>query len=278
MLLKQKLLDIQRHKSALLAVNFYNLETLQGILGAASELHRPVILQLSPASIEYIGLSTAVSLARAAMLEHNVAGWLHLDHASSVRLVSEALDAGFDSVMIDASDRVFAENVKITRQIVNMAERYNASVEAELGYVAKLGESQSIQSFTVPSEAKHFADETGVDALAVAIGSAHGFYKGEPRIDLDLLTEISRSVAVPLVLHGASGIPENTIREAVLRRICKINLATETKQMFMNALKQQLVRSSEIDLRKVFPPAVDAVRALIMSKLKIIPNSQEYPE
>jgi len=275
MLLKQKLLETQKHKSALLAVNFYNLETLQGILAAASELHRPVILQLSPASIAYIGLNTSVSLARAAMMEYDVEGWLHLDHASSVRAVSEALDAGFDSVMIDASDRPLNENIKITRQAVDLAKSYNACVEAELGYVAKLGESQSKKSLTVPSEAKLFADETGVDTLAVAIGSAHGFYRGEPGLDLDLLSEISRSASVPLVLHGASGIPDITIKEAVLRGICKINLATETKQIFMNTLKQELARSSEIDLRKIFPPAIHAVRALIISKLKEIPNSQD---
>jgi len=273
MTLKQKLLEMQKKGSALLAANFYNLETLKGILGAASDLQRPVILQLSPGSIDYIGMKTAVGMARSALQEFSVEGWLHLDHAASVNLITEALDAGFDSVMIDASDRSLEDNIKITRKIVELAGRYQAGVEAELGYVAKLGESQSKRVFTEPSEAKLFVDETGVDTLAVAIGSVHGFYEGAPMIDLERLKEIRYATPVPLVLHGASGIPDEIIQEAVKLGICKINVATETKQIFMHTIKQAVSGSSEIDLRKIFPPAIGAVRSLISSKINLIPVS-----
>ncbi len=249
MTLKQKMLDIRKRRSALLAANFYNLETLNGILSAAAELGKPIILQLSPSSIKYIGLNTAVNMARGAMQEFGVEVWLHLDHAASVSLIREALVAGFDSVMIDASEKSFDENVRITRGIVEMAEKYQVCVEAELGYVPKLGESHAKQNFTDPSEAKQFAAETGIDLLAIAIGSVHGFYQGDPHIDLIRLAEINAATLVPMVLHGGSGIPDKIIREAVIRGICKINIATETKNIFVKSLREELMRTTEIDIR-----------------------------
>ena len=270
MTLRQKLLEIQKQKSALLAANFYNLETLQGILGAASDLKQPVILQISPGSVEYMGLRTAVGLARTSLRDFQVEGWLHLDHASSIRLIAEAINEGFDSVMIDASNRPFNENAEITSQVVRIAGRTQAVVEAELGYIAKPGESQMSRNYTDPDEAERFVGETGVDMLAVAIGSAHGFYSGEPVLDLDRLREIRKATPVPLVLHGGSGIPDNVIQEAVRCGICKLNVATETKNIFMKTIRKEVQNNEEIDLRIVFPPAIDAVRKLIRSKLEII--------
>jgi fructose-bisphosphate aldolase class II/tagatose 1,6-diphosphate aldolase GatY/KbaY len=213
-------------------------------------------------------------MAHAARQEFNVEGWLHLDHAASPGLIERALDAGFDSVMIDASDKPLPENIKVTRMIVKLAEQYGASVEAELGYVAKLGEPQDRRDLTTPAEAKRFAEDTGVSALAIGIGSAHGFYHGDPVIDLERLSDIRASTSVPLVLHGGSGISENVIREAVYRGICKINIATETKHTFMTTVKTVLSETDEIDIRKVFPPAISAVKELMMSKFIIIPKEK----
>jgi len=268
--LQEKFTELQQERRALLATNFYNFETIKGVLEAARSENTPIILQLTKSSIEYLGLPVATGLARSMLEYYKVEGWLHLDHGNSYNLVAGCLDAGFDSVMIDASEEPFEENVKITSSIVKLAERYGANVEAELGYIAKLGQKTDTIGFTEPGDAKRFVEETGVNALAVAIGSAHGFYKDEPRIDLDRLSEIRKVTNAVLVLHGASGIPHDVLREAIKRGICKINLATEIKNIFMKTLKTRLASEDEIDLRKVFPSATDAVTELVKNKLQAI--------
>jgi fructose-bisphosphate aldolase class II/tagatose 1,6-diphosphate aldolase GatY/KbaY len=270
MRLQEKLKEMQRQGKALLAVNFYNYETLRGVCEAFADKNYPLIMQLSPGSIKYLGLEVAVKLARAASEQFGLQSWLHLDHAQNVDLIRRCLDDGFDSVMIDTSEEPFAENVRVTGEVVRMAEKYQANVEAELGFVPKLGQVEKKDGFTCPKEAASFVKETGVNALAVAIGSAHGFYKSEPKLDLQRLSEISESTDACLVLHGGSGIPAEAIREAVKRGICKINLATEVKNAFMKSVVREVNSSKEIDLRIVFPPAIQSVRDLVMGKLDII--------
>ncbi|TAL80374.1 MAG: class II fructose-bisphosphate aldolase [Bacteroidetes bacterium] len=270
MRLQDKLKQLKAERKAILAANFYNFETLSGILLASSLLKMPVILQLSESSIRYMGLTIATAMARAALKEYAVEGWLHLDHGCSVEIVQSCLDEGFDSVMIDASEKSLDENITITRQVVKIAAGYDACVEAELGFVAKLGQEQSKQGFTQCADAKRFTDSTGVHALAVAIGSSHGFYKHAPILDIELLSRISESVPTPLVLHGSSGIPDAMLQEAIRNGICKVNLATETKNTFMLELKERLKNNSEIDLRIVFPDATQAVVNLIVKKMKTI--------
>jgi ketose-bisphosphate aldolase len=268
--LQQKFKELQQQKKALLAINFYNFETLKGILQAARSIKQPIILQLTKSSLEYLGLPVAMVLAKSMLTYYEVEGWIHLDHGDSYNLVASCLDAGFNSVMIDASEKPFKENVKITRSVVKLAERYGANVEAELGYIAKLGQKTDKVGFTEPGDAKRFVEETGANALAVAIGSAHGFYKDKPKLDLDRLSEIRKVTNIALVLHGASGIPHDVLRDAIERGICKINLATEIKNIFMRTLKNKLIHEDEIDLRKVFPFATDAVTELVRNKLQAI--------
>lgn len=270
--LKEKFKILQQQKQALLATNFYNFETLKGVLQAASKVNQPIILQLTKSSIDYMGLSVAKQLATTMLEYYEVEGWIHLDHGDSYELVASCLDAGFDSVMIDASEKPFEENVKITKMVVQLAEKYGANVEAELGYVAKLGQNAEKVGFTEPAEAKLFVEQTGVHALAVAIGSVHGFYKEEPLLDLERLSEINKATNAALVLHGASGIPHNILREAIQRGICKINLATEIKNIFMKTMKNKLAHEDEIDLRKVFPHSTNAVTQLVQDKLMAILN------
>ena len=270
MFLQDKLSTLDRQGKAILATNFYNFETLSGLLQAAASAKKSVILQLSEGSINYLGLDIAVAMARTSLIHHGVEGWLHLDHGSSVTMVQRCLDAGFDSVMIDASEKTFAENVAITSEVVKLAGPYHANVEAELGYVAKLGQTQVVNQFTQPEEAARFVMETGVHALAVAIGSAHGFYKETPMLQLDLLEEIHRATSAALVLHGSSGIPDAQLQAAIQRGIVKVNLATETKNIFMKTLKDVLSDNDEIDLRKVFPKATDSVKSLIAQKLAVV--------
>ncbi|MEX0905731.1 MAG: class II fructose-bisphosphate aldolase [Balneolaceae bacterium] len=272
MTLQEKFKDLHKQGSALLATNFYNYETLSGVLQAAVATKSPLILQTSPSSVDYLGVDMAAAMARAGLKKYGVEGWLHLDHAESYDMIKQCLDAGYDSVMIDASEKSFSENVDVTSKITELAKNYGANVEAELGYVAKLGQSQENAGFTNPEEAKKFVDQTGVDALAVAIGSAHGFYKKEPKLDLERLEQIHKATDCALVLHGGSGIPGEQIQDGIRRGIRKINVATEIKNIFMKTLQNQLKDNEEIDLRKVFPPATNKVNLLIQSKFAIIKN------
>ena len=268
--LTKELFLAKEQKRTLLAINYYNAETLKGVVLAASNLNNPIILQLSRSSIDYLGLDLAVRMGRTALEQYRVRGWIHLDHGDSVDLVQQCLDAGFDSVMIDASDKPLDENIKTTAEVVRRSERYHANVEAEIGHIAKLGQSDEKAGFTEPKDAKYFYESTGINALAVAIGTVHGFYKAEPKLDLERLQEINGLVPIPLVLHGASGVPADSLKKAVRGGICKINIATEVKNIFMQTLKQSLFGSEEIDLRKVFPDAIQAVTNLVENKMKTI--------
>lgn len=268
--LQEKFKELDNINKALLAVNFYNFETLSAILRAAKALNNPIILQTTKSTIDYLGLEVTTSLARAAIKQYDVEAWLHLDHAQDIDLIQRALDAGYDSVMIDASEQPIEKNRELSTKVVKMAEPYGANVEAELGYIAKLGQSKNEIAFTQPEEAKKFIADTGINALAVAIGSAHGFYDKEPDLDIELLSKINEVTSAALVLHGGSGIPNSQIQEAVKNGIRKINLATEVKNGFMNTLRKELPKSDEIDLRKVFPTATNHVQQLLQAKIKMI--------
>jgi fructose-bisphosphate aldolase class II/tagatose 1,6-diphosphate aldolase GatY/KbaY len=266
----EKLKEVRRNNKALLAANFYNLETCKGIVKAAAYLEQPVILQLTQSSIEYMGLKTAVGIGRTVSEEHGVCSWLHLDHCQNKDLIKKCLDEGFDSIMIDASDKPVEENIKITSSVVDIASKYNINVEAELGSVPKPDSEIHPDSFTNPEEAERFVKETGVSSLAVAIGSKHGFYKGEPKLDMQRLIEIRKKTDACLVLHGGSGIPADILKQAIKNGITKVNIATDTKDIFLKSLKEILKNSNEIDLRKVFPIAINEVQKLIEQKLKIV--------
>ncbi|MCW9707970.1 class II fructose-bisphosphate aldolase [Fodinibius salsisoli] len=270
MTLQEKFSQLDQQNDALLAVNFYNFETLSAVLKAASAQEVPIILQSTKSTINYLGLEVTAKLARAAISQYDVEAWLHLDHAQDVDLIKRALDAGYDSVMIDASEKPINENREVSRKVVEMAKPYGANVEAELGYIAKLGQSKEDVAFTQPDEAQSFVEDTGVNALAVAIGSAHGFYDQDPELDIELLSRIQQATPAALVLHGGSGIPDAQIQEAIRNGIRKINLATEVKNGFMNTLREELPKSDEIDLRKVFPAAIDHVQSLLENKIAMI--------
>ena len=266
----KKLKEVQNQKKALLAANFYNLETCKGIAQAAGILECPIILQLTAGSIEYMGLKTALAIARTVSEEENIQTWVHLDHCNDIKLIKSCLDEGFDSIMIDASDKNFEENISVTSQVVKIAEPYSVNVEAELGYVPKPNKEIDKNRFTEPLEAKRFVDETGVTSLAIAVGSKHGFYNGEPKLDIQRIAEIKKITDVFLVLHGASGIPSEILSEAVKNGITKVNVATDTKDLFMKSLKEILQKTDDIDLRNVFPFATNQVQKMIKNKIEIV--------
>ena len=268
--------DAARGDRAVAALNFYNAETLRAHINAANEENAPIILQTTESTIDYLGIDMAVSMARSAAREIRQPVALHLDHGGSFELALRCIDAGYSSVMIDGSKLPFDENVALTRRVVEAAHARGVSVEGELGHVAQNADGHDItQFFTRPEDAARFVAETGVDALAVAVGTAHGFYKGEVRLDLTRLSEIRDAVGTTaLVLHGGSGVPDELMQAAIKCGIRKINFGTELKNAFTLAVKRSLAESDEIDLRKTFAPAIDAVKAVSLSKIRVCSLSQ----
>lgn len=264
--------EARREGRAVAALNFYNAETLRAHVKAANECGASVILQTTESTINYLGIKLVVAMARAAAEEIERPAALHLDHGGSYELAARCVEAGYTSVMIDGSKLPFDENVGVTRRVVELAHAAGVSVEGELGHVAHNEEGGDISRFyTRPEDAARFVEETGVDALAVAVGTAHGFYKGEVRLDFERLERIRDAVgyAAALVLHGGSGVPDELMRRAVSCGIRKINFGTELKNAFTLAVKRSLCASDEIDLRKTFAPAVEAVREISSAKIKV---------
>ncbi|RLD35835.1 MAG: ketose-bisphosphate aldolase [Bacteroidetes bacterium] len=270
MTLKEKYTSIKEKPEAILATNFYNFETLRAEMEAAAHLQKPIILQLTQSSIDYMGLENAVNMGKIALQYYDVEGWIHLDHGGSVELAKKCIDAGFDSVMFDGSELPLEQNMELTRKVVKMAAEEDICVEAELGYIAKLGQSTEKMEHTTAEDAQAFSEATGIDALAIAIGTAHGFYKSEPKLDFTRLAEIKAATNVALVLHGGSGVPHEAVKKAVELGIKKLNVATEIKNAFMMTLKDLLSNNEEIDLRKVFPPAIQIVKELVEGKLLLV--------
>lgn len=262
---------VARTKQAVAALNFYNAETLRAHVNAANELDSPLILQTTESTINYLGIEMIVAMAKAAAQEMKREVALHLDHGTSFEIAERCVKADYSSVMIDGSKLPLAENIELTRRVVELAHENGVSVEGELGHVAQNSDNQDItQFFTRPEDAETFVAETGVDALAVAVGTAHGFYKGEVKLDFARLREISDAVGeTALVLHGGSGVPSGLVREAIRCGIRKINFGTELKNAFTLAVKKSLLETDEIDLRKTFAPAIRAVQAVSAEKIRL---------
>jgi ketose-bisphosphate aldolase len=233
-------------------------------------LDESIILQTTEATINYLGLPMIMGMANAAanQLEQPVA--LHLDHGSTYELAARCIDAGYTSVMIDGSKLSFNNNCAITRRVVDLAHAAGVSVEGELGHVGQNNDSTPASPFTEPDDAATFVSQTEVDALAVAVGTAHGFYKGEVRLDFGRLREISAAIPqTPLVLHGGSGVSAELLRESIACGIRKVNFGTELKNAFTGAVKASLSSSDDIDLRRTFAPAISAVEEISRSKIQI---------
>ena len=261
-----------RAGNAVAALNFYNAETLIAHVRAAKASGESIILQTTEATINYLGLELIVAMATAAadQLEQPVA--LHLDHGSSYQLAARCIENGYTSVMIDGSKMPFADNCALTRRVVELAHSAGVSVEGELGHVGQNtdGGTSATQFLTEANDAARFVTETNVDALAVAIGTAHGFYKGEVRLDFDRLREINAAVPnTPLVLHGGSGVSADLLQKSIALGIRKVNFGTELKNAFTRAIKHSLSSTDDIDLRRTFAPAISAVEELSRSKIQI---------
>ncbi len=209
----------------------WNAETMEVILRTATRLHAPVILMQGPGEFPVMSPMSMAAVARAIEDRYDAPASLHLDHGDSLAMVSDCIEAGYTSLMLDFSARPFAENVEGLKRVVEMAHPRGITVEGEIGRVGQADESTAEgggwSALTDPDVAVEYARQTGVDLLAVSIGNKHGFYRGEPKLDFHLLKELHRRVPVPLVMHGGTGIPEKDIQRSIELGIAKVNIASE---------------------------------------------------
>ena len=267
---KEMLLKAQKGNYAVGAFNVENMEMVMAEIAAAEELNAPVIMQTTPSTVKYAGLDYYLANVATAAKNAKVPVAMHLDHGSSFSLAMQALRQGYTSIMIDGSHSVFEENIAITKSVVDACKPSNIPVEAELGKVG--GKEDDLDGgdggYTDPKEALEFVQKTGVNSLAVAIGTAHGVYKGEPKLDLDRLVEISKVVDVPLVLHGASGLSEEAVKESIKRGICKVNFATELRIAYTDGVKELLEEKPEtIDPKKYGVVGIEKVKELVKNRM-----------
>ena len=265
--------NAQRSGVAIAALNFYNAETILAHVAAAKTQKASIILQTTESTINYLGLRMILAMANAAAEEIERPVALHLDHGGSYELAARCIEHGYTSVMIDGSKLPFGENCELTRKVVELAHNANVSVEGELGHVRhndEIGTADNGEFFTRPDDARKFVEETGVDSLAVAVGTAHGFYKGEVKLDFERLKQIkSVTGSTSLVLHGGSGVPDELLQKAIRCGISKINFGTQLKNAFTRAVKKSLLETNDIDLRRTFAPAIAAVREVSLQKIRL---------
>lgn len=271
---KEMLLKAQREGYAVGAFNAENMEMVQAIIEAAEELKAPVIIQTTPGTLNYASPELFSAMAAAEAAKATVPVALHLDHGNSFELAARAMKAGYTSIMIDGSKEKFEDNVKISSEVVKMAHAMGIPVEGELGTVGGKEDNHSVsdseKTYTDPAEAEEFAKLTQVDSLAVGIGNAHGFYKGVPELKFDILEETKKRVSIPIVLHGASGIPDEDVKKATGLGICKVNFATELRDAYSKGVKEYLAANPDtFDPKKYGAAGKASVKKLVMHKIEV---------
>lgn len=254
--------------------NINNLEFTQAIIEAASEERSPVIFGVSEGALKYMGLEFTVAMAKAAADKYAIPVALHLDHGSSFTVVMQCIRAGFSSVMFDGSHHPFAENIALTKKIVEAAHIMGVSVEGELGTIGGTEDDLSVAeedaAFAKPEEAVLFWEETRVDALALAVGTAHGVYKGEPHIRFDIIAEVANKIEAPIVLHGGSGVPDESIRKAISHGVGKVNVNTENQIASTETIRKILAAKPDlIDPRKYLGPGREAIKDVVKTKIRL---------
>jgi len=271
---KELLLDAQKNGYAVGAFNVNNMETIQAIIEAAEETNSPVILQASQGGLKYAGIEYIAELGKLAARNAKVPVALHLDHGTDFDQVMLCIRHGFSSVMIDGSRFALDENIAYTKKVIEVAKAVGVSVEAELGKIGGTEDhitvSEKDATFTDPNEALRFVNETDVDFLAIAVGTAHGVYVGEPKLDYDRIKIIRDMIKVPLVLHGSSGVPEESLRKAISLGVCKINIDTDIRIAFANGVRDFINNNpKEFDPRKILGPAKVQMKEIIKQKMHI---------
>lgn len=279
--MKEMMIKGKKEGYAIGQFNLNNLEYTQAILQAAEEEQSPVILGVSEGAARYMGgFTTVVHMVKGLIHDYKITVpvAIHLDHGSSFEKCKEAIDAGFSSVMIDASTKPLAENIKITNEVVEYAHSKGVSVEAELGVVG--GEEDDIIAdgviYADPAECKELVEQTNIDCLAPALGSVHGPYKGEPNLGFKEMEIISNQSDLPLVLHGGTGIPLKDVQRAISLGTAKINVNTENQLEGTKVVRQVLAEDPEVyDPRKYLGPMREIIKATVKSKMREFGSSQK---
>ena len=255
------------------AFNAENMEMVQAILAAAEAENAPVMIQTTPGTLKYAGPKCFAGLVSRLARDAKVPAALHLDHGNSYELAEECAREGYTSLMIDGSKLPFEENIALTRRVVAMA--CGLPVEAELGTVGgKEDGMEAKPQYTDPDEAAEFVRRTGISSFAVAIGTAHGVYKGEPKLDLDRLSAVRAKVEIPLVLHGTSGVPEGQVRECIRRGICKVNYATDLRIAFTAGVKKAIAEQPDaFDPKKYLAAGRKAVEERVRELIRLLGSS-----
>ncbi|MGE4271784.1 MAG: class II fructose-1,6-bisphosphate aldolase [Desulfitobacterium sp.] len=270
--------EAQRGHYAVGAFNCNNMEIVQAIVGAAEAEKSPVIVQASQGAIKYAGIEYIAAMTSLAAEKASVPVALHLDHGTSFAQVMSCVRNQFTSVMIDGSKLSLEENIALTNKVIEAVRPLGVSVEAELGKIGGTEDDITVSEkealFTDPNEAERFVKETAVDALAIAIGTAHGQYKGVPQLDFDRLAEIRKRVNAPIVLHGSSGVPDDAIQRAISLGVCKVNIDTNIREAFVAAARKVMTDNPrEIDPRKMLGPAREATIEIIREKIRLFGSS-----
>jgi fructose-bisphosphate aldolase class II len=295
--------EARKGKYGIGAFNTSNIEITQAIIQTAELLNAPVIVATSEKAIRYAGIEIISQMVIIMAKKAKIPVVLHLDHGKSLEIVKECIKYNYTSVMIDASHLSFKENLKLTKQVVKYARKRGVSVEAEIGRLAGIEDELNVESgdaiYTDPREARLFAEESGCDALAVAIGTSHGAYKfkGKPKLRIDILKEIAKTVKIPLVLHGASGVkirwinrvnsfggtlahtrgvPDNLIKQAVQNGIAKINTDTDLRIAFTAGVREYLKKeASGFDPRKIIEHARDMMISVVEDRIKVFGSADK---
>lgn len=272
--MKQMLEKAKREHYAVGQFNINNLEWMQAILEECMELRSPVILGVSEGATKYMGgWNVVVSMVKAYIKDNNIdiPVAIHLDHSRSFEVCKQAIDAGFTSVMIDKSRSPFEENIDETVKVVEYAHERNVTVESELGKVG--GKEEDVVAEEMYAEKKEcvmMVETTKIDALAPALGSVHGVYKGEPKLGLKEMEEISEAVKIPLVLHGGSGIPDDQIKQAIQNGTAKINVNTENQQAWEAIVRDIIGKTDHVwDMRKIIGPGKQGIKDVVRHKCEI---------
>ncbi|NMB45615.1 MAG: class II fructose-bisphosphate aldolase [Firmicutes bacterium] len=263
----------QANTYAIPSFNFHDLVDLQAIVTAAEAEAAPVILMASEGTIRFAGFPYIEALARVAASQAKVPLALHLDHGRELDNIMKGIRHGFTSVMFDGSHLAYAENVRLTNWVVDVAHRAGISVEGELGQIPGTEDDISVAEqaagMTDPGLVAEYVERTGVDALAVAIGTAHGLYKGEPQLDFDRLAAIRQAAVIPLVLHGGTGVPDATVRQAINLGICKLNVGTDLRLAYTGSIDQALKEHEINDPRPLLDIAREAVIEVVRDKIRL---------
>lgn len=269
---KKILQKAQQGKYAVGAFNVENMEMMIAVIEAAQACNAPLIIQTTPSTIRYASLDLFYAMFEVLAKPISIPVALHLDHGNDFNLCMQALHSGYTSIMIDKSKENIEKNIEITRKVVDVASACKISVEAEIGQIGgkEDGEENHNAKYTSPSDAAYFAKASGCDSLAVAIGSAHGIYKQNPDIKIQVLEEIRKVVDIPLVLHGTSGIPDDIVAACVAKGICKVNYATDLRIAYSEATRKVLQDPKVIDPKEYGKLAQANIKKYVTSKLKIL--------